>query len=166
MKQSYFLSIKLIKQISFILLLSLFMGLVPNFPLIKKYFQGEYQYGFVSLEEYPSITFITLAEAEELFSQDEALFIDSRDKKAFKAGHILRAINIPFMEYKKRGYHNLLSIPLEKTLVVYCDGSSCQSSITLAKLLHRKGFKNINVFFGGWAEWLVGELPVSSEDDS
>lgn len=142
------------------------MGLVSNFPLIKKYLQGKFKDSFISLEKYPSIVFITLAEAEGLFKQSKALFIDSREKEAFKAGHILGAVSIPIMEHKREESLNLFSIPLEKTLVVYCDGSGCQSSIHLAKLLHKKSFEDIRIFFGGWAEWMKQGLPVSKESDT
>lgn len=155
-----------IKQITFIILFSLIIGLGVNFPLIKRYFRGEFRYGFLSIEKFPSIVFINLAEADDLFSKGKALFIDSRAKETFQAGHILGAINIPFMEQKEERSLDLLSLSLERTLVVYCDGNRCQSSVGLAKILNKKGFKDIKIFFGGWAEWLMGGLPISSEDDS
>lgn len=154
---------KLIRQIVLILLVSLIIGLGVNFSLIKKYFQGEFRYGFISSEEYPSITFITLQEAEGLFSVGEALFIDSRPEEAFQAGHILGAENIPFEERKEEEVLDFPSLPTEGTIVIYCDGSECNSSLELAKVLHQKGLKDIRVFFGGWVEWVREGLPVSSE---
>jgi len=154
---------RLVQQIVFILILSSIIGLGANFSLIKKYIQGEFRHTFLSSEEYPSIAFITFEEAEELFSKGEALFIDSRPEEAFQEGHILGATNIPFEEQKEETL-NLLSLALEETLVVYCDGSECRSSVELAKLLHEKGFKDIKVFFGGWIEWKKEGVPVSSEN--
>lgn len=155
-----------IQQIIFILIISLIIGLGTNFSLMKKYFQGEFQYSFISSEEYPSILLITLAEAEKLFSKEKALFIDSRNKEVYRTGHILGSINIPFIEYKEKKHIDSLSIPFEKTLVIYCDSSECQYSISLAKLLHKKGYKDIRVFLGGWEEWATKGLPMSSKDDS
>ncbi|NIO48149.1 MAG: hypothetical protein GTN73_01725 [Candidatus Aminicenantes bacterium] len=154
---------KLILQIALILFLSLIIGLGINFSLIKKYFLGDFRFGFISLEEYDSITFITLGEAEGLFSEGETLFIDSRPKEAFQAGHILGAVNIPFEEYKKEKALDLIFLPPEETVVVYCDGSECHSSLELAKVLHQKGLLDIRIFFGGWVEWTNEGLPVSSE---
>jgi len=156
---------RLLRQISLILFLSLIIGLGINFSLIKKYFQGEFRHGFISSEEYPSITFITLGEAEGLFSAGVALFIDSRLKEAFQAGHILGARNIPFEERKEEEALGLIFLLPEATVVIYCDGSECNSSLELAKLFHKKGFKDIRVFFGGWDEWVREGLPVSSEYD-
>lgn len=155
---------KLLKEILLILILSSILGFGANFSLIKKYFQGEYRHAFLSKEEYPSITFITLTEAEDLFSQGKALFIDSRSEKDFRSGHVPAAVNIPVDEKKEEAFDSF-SFPKERTLVIYCDGSECQSSVVLAKLLHQKGFVNIKVFFGGWVEWKREGLPVTMEND-
>jgi rhodanese-related sulfurtransferase len=152
---------KLIRQIVLILFASLIIGLGINFSLIRKYFQGEFRHGFISSEEYPSITFITLQEAEGLFSVGGALFIDSRPEEAFQAGHILGAENIPFEERKAEDVFDLPSLLTEGIVVIYCDGSECNSSLELAKVLHQKGLKDIRVFFGGWVEWVREGLPVS-----
>jgi rhodanese-related sulfurtransferase len=154
---------KLFLQIALILFLGLIIGLGINFSLIQKYFLGDFRFGFISLDEYSSVMFITLGEAEELFLEREALFIDSRPKEAFKAGHIMGAVNIPFEEYKKEKALDLIFLPPEGTVVIYCDGSECNSSVELAKVLHQKGLLDIRIFFGGWVEWTGEGLPVSSE---
>jgi len=136
-----------------------------NFSLLKKYLRGEFVQGFVSSEEYPRISFITLTEAEDLFVTQEALFIDSREKEAFVSGHILGALNIPYEEEDGKLELDSLNISSQNTLVVYCDGSECQSSILLAKLLHEHGFEDIRVFLGGWREWSEMGLPVTEEND-
>lgn len=156
---------KLLQHIVLILALGSALGFLTHLSLIKKYFHGEFRHAFLSKEDYPSITFIALEEAEDLFSGGEALFIDSRDKKDFRKGHILGAVNVPFVERKEEAL-DLRFIPLKKTLVVYCDGSECQSSVALSKVLHKKGFAPVKVFFGGWVEWLKKGLPVEREDDS
>jgi len=157
---------KMIQRVALILLFSSIIGLGANISLIKKFFNGEYQFGFFSLEEFSSIVFITLGEAEELFATGSALFIDSRAAEDFKKGHIFGAVNIPFVERKKKEELNMESYPPEGIYVVYCDANECQSSVELAKRLHEKGFQDIRVFFGGWEEWVREGLPVSREDDS
>lgn len=140
-------------------------GLGINARLIKRYVQGEFRHGFISTEEYPSISFISLIEAEDLFAGQQALFIDSRAEEAFKEGHIVGAVNIP---YTKPG---LTPLPddfpawRERTIVIYCDGSECRSSVALAKFLHSQGCTDLRIFFGGWNEWLRIGLPVEREDD-
>jgi len=140
-------------------------GLGINARLVKRYMQGEFRQDFFSAEEYPSITRITLPEAEDLFAGQQVLFIDSRAAEAFKEGHIFGAVNIP---YEKPGR---ISIPddllawRERTLVIYCDGSECRSSVALAKFLHSQGCTDLRVFFGGWDEWLVAGLPITTKEN-
>jgi len=153
---------KLFQKAASIVVLSFIIGFGVNFSLVKKYFQGEFRHAFILSEEFPSIKFISLAEAEELFSRGEALFIDTRSEEDFRAGHIFGARSIPFVEHEEEKVLNLLPFPLDKTLVVYCDGSECQSSVELAKFLHKKDFRDIRVFFGGWVEWVREGLPVDS----
>ncbi len=156
---------KLLIHIGFIMALGVLLGFGTNVRLIKQFLGGEFQYSFISSEEYPSIFFIMLPEAEELFSMNETLFIDSRNAEIFKAGHIFGAVNIPYEDKVDTGLLEELSVPKEKSLVIYCDGSQCQSSVGLARLIHDKGFTNIKVFFGGWREWEMAGLPVEKNDD-
>ena len=153
---------KLFQHAASIVILSFIIGFGVNFSLVKKYFQGEFRHAFMLSEEYPSIKFISLAEAEELFSKGEALFIDTRSEEDFQAGHIFGARNIPFVEHEEVKVLDVLPFPLDKTLVVYCDGSECQSSVELGKFLHKSDFRDIRVFFGGWVEWVREGLPVDS----
>jgi rhodanese-related sulfurtransferase len=155
---------KLCYQIVLIVVLSFALGLVLNFSLVRKHLRGEFERGFISEEEYPNITFITLAEAEDLFLQGAAVFIDSRTVEKFRSGRILGAVNIPFEGELDTNSIDSLSYPEEQILVIYCDGSDCQSSVQLAKDLHERGFLSLKVFFGGWEEWLREGLPI--EDDS
>jgi len=156
---------KLLIPIIIIIALGVLLGFGTNVRLIKQFLGGEFQYGFISSEEYPSIAFIMLPEAEGLFSMNEAQFIDSRNVQAFKAGHIAGAVNIPYEEANEMLLLNQFSIPKEKTLVVYCDGSECQSSVGLSRLLHDQEFTDIRVFFGGWKEWQMEGLPIETGDD-
>ncbi len=136
------------------------LGLGWNFPLLKRYLRGEFRQSFLAPEKYPGIAFISLAEAQDLFVGGQALFVDSRSREEYSAGHILGAINIPFEEKKAKETVGKLGIPASKMIVVYCHGGDCQMSIGLAKLLSSAGFKTIKIYSGGWAEWAAAGLPV------
>lgn len=156
---------KIVWEILFILLLSCILGFGVNFSLIKRFVKGEFAQSFISAKKYPHISFITLAEAEDLFISQKALFIDSRREEAYFSGHILGALNIPYEGGEEGLRLERFDLNLKKMLVVYCDGSECQSSIQLAKFLHEYGFKDIRVFFGGWQEWVEAGLPVEEKND-
>ncbi|MGD9344856.1 MAG: rhodanese-like domain-containing protein [Candidatus Aminicenantes bacterium] len=154
----------LIFQIGIILCLSFVIGVTSNLALIEEYRKGDFSQSFLSQEEFPAIQFIGIFEAEELFIGGNAVFLDSRAEEKYSEGHIQGAVNIPFED----GEHivdDRLAFPHVTTLVVYCDGNECQSSVLLAKVLAKFGFDDIRIFFGGWAEWLAAGLPMSEGND-
>ena len=156
---------KIILHTLLIVALRILLGFAVNFGLIKQFLRGDFVYGFISSEKYPSISFITLPEAEDLFAQQAALFVDSREVEAYREGHIFGAVNIPYEDNGDTRLLTELLVPKVRILVVYCDGSECQSSVRLAKRLDEEGFTNIKVFFGGWEEWLREGLPITTGND-
>jgi rhodanese-related sulfurtransferase len=155
---------KLIVHVFIVLGLSLLIGISANLSLINQYRQGEFRESFLSSEDFPAIQFIGVFEAEILFVEQNAVFLDSRIEEKYLEGHILGALNIPFESGESIGEEQL-SFPQDKTLVVYCDGNECQSSVLLAKVLAQRGFEDIRVFFGGWIEWVAAGLPQSERND-
>jgi rhodanese-related sulfurtransferase len=160
-----------------ILAVSFTFGVAVNFGLVRRFLRGEFRQGYLDTASYPGIRFITLAEAEDLFAGSKtagredpraAVFVDSRSRDLFAAGHVPGARNIPLDELTapKRGPEGPgllaaeLSGPPERILVIYCEGGDCHTSIALARLVHDAGFKDVRIFSGGWAEWSEAGLPV------
>ncbi len=106
-----------------------------------------------------NIEMISLATAKELFESNNALFIDARHESDFQAGHIRGAVNVALKKFDTH-FAKLNNISKDKLLIVYCDGSECNSSIELAVKLMESGFTNVKVFFGGWQEWNSAKLPI------
>ena len=156
---------ELIFQVIIILCLSFVIGISVNLSLIKQYRKGDFNQSFFSPEDFPSMQFIGILEAEDLFVGENAVFLDSRAEEKYLEGHILGAINIPF-EGGEHIVEEQLLLSRQATLIVYCDGNECQSSVLLAKVLAEYGFEDIRVFFGGWAEWVAAGLPLSEKNDS
>jgi len=150
---------KIIKEIILIILVSACVGLLVNISLIKRYLEGEFNLSFLSAKEFPVVSYITLAEAESLFAQGQAVFVDTRSEESYRQGHIVGAVNIPFEEFDPGVLENI-SLPYDLPIVVYCDGSECQSSTNLAKHLAGQDYKDIKVFFGGWQEWKDSGFPI------
>lgn len=150
---------KIIKEIILIISVSVCVGLLVNISLIKRYFGGEFNLSFLSAEEFLGVSYITLAEAESLFALGQAVFVDTRSEESYRQGHIVGAVNIPFEAFDPGVLENI-PLPYDNPIVVYCDGSECQSSTNLAKHLAEKDYADIRVFFGGWEEWKNSELPI------
>jgi rhodanese-related sulfurtransferase len=154
-----------------IVVLSIVLAAAFNFSLLRRYAAGEFRGGFIDRREYAGIRFITLAETEDLFARrtqgaEGLLFIDSRGREDFAAGHIPAALSVPLdrMQGSKKSdpgskWAGTLDFPGAQTLVIYCEGGDCQTSISLAKIIHDKGYKDIRIFAGGWAEWSAAGLP-------
>jgi rhodanese-related sulfurtransferase len=106
-------------------------------------------------------TFLTYEEAQALYLQERALFIDARHAYDFSLGHIKGAINVPLSEFEKN--HSILAdVPKDRMLVLYCDGVECNSSLELAKMLFGSGYVYVKIFFGGWNEWLAHKQPTET----
>jgi len=109
----------------------------------------------------PAPTPINLPDAKALFDTDAAVFVDARHYFDFRRGHIKSALNIPLSEFDSR-QTSIDSLPRNKTIIVYCDGSECNSSIELAAKLYEIGFGGIRIFFGGWEDWIANKFPTES----
>ncbi|HUU37842.1 MAG TPA: rhodanese-like domain-containing protein [Candidatus Desulfaltia sp.] len=159
------------REILLIIILSCLLGVAVNISLLRRFVAGEFRQSFVDEREYAGIRFISLAEAEDLFARkiqtgEGAVFIDSRSRQDFAAGHIPGALNVPVGELKNErktpsgeALSAALSFPVDQVLVVYCEGGDCQTSVALATLIHERGFTDIRILSGGWEEWVAAGLP-------
>jgi rhodanese-related sulfurtransferase len=102
------------------------------------------------------ITTISVEEAKAMLDKGGLAFLDVREPKEYRSGHVPGAINVPrglleFQVGSKLADKNAV-------VVVYCKsgGRSCLSSDTLVKM----GYKNIKNMDGGWKAWLSAGYPV------
>ncbi|MDD8020723.1 MAG: rhodanese-like domain-containing protein [Acidobacteriota bacterium] len=142
--------------------LSIILGLASHPRLVKRFIAGEFKQTFILKENYPQLVFISLPEAEDAWSRRQAVFLDSRSREDFNRGHIPGAVSVPFEELKMGDEGLLALIPDSPEIVIYCEGGDCQASLSLARILDSRGFRNLRVFLGGWAEWTQSGLPVET----
>jgi rhodanese-related sulfurtransferase len=145
--------------------LSVLVAAAVHFPLVKRFARGEFRETFFSQADYPGVRLITLQEAEDLWAAGETVFFDARGAGPYGEGHVPRARNLPEAESRRQFPADVLELPRERTLVVYCEGGDCQSSLLLAKRLRDERFKDIRVLTGGWEEWKKAGLPEAKGDD-
>ncbi len=107
----------------------------------------------------PALHIISPEEARSVFESGSALFIDARAEFDFNLGHIPGAMNLPLKDFDTKK-STLANLPNNKSLVTYCDGTECNSSLELAVKLQAEGFNNVSVFFGGWRDWQAMGLPT------
>lgn len=133
---------------------------VVHLPLLRRFARGEFRTAFLDADRSAAIRTITLAEAEDLFTGGGALFIDARAADLFAAGHVPSARNLPYERRRRSLRREAVGVPPERTIVLYCEGGDCRSSLGLARLLAGLDYRDVRVFPGGWAEWLRAGLPV------
>jgi len=107
---------------------------------------------------------ISLSEAEKLFTEKGAVFIDARSDEDFRKGHILWAKGLPWQDVDRRFIEVIEDISPDMTIITYCDGETCKLGHDLALFLLDMGFKHVRVLVNGWSAWQDINLPVGNED--
>lgn len=99
---------------------------------------------------------VTAEAAEAMRDKGGTYFLDTREEKEFKRGHIPGAINIPrgWLEFR------IADLVPEKDadIVIYCK-SGDRSSLGVVSLL-RMGYRNAVNLKGGWRAWDKAGYPV------
>lgn len=103
-----------------------------------------------------SVKCISVQEAKALLGKSGLVFLDVREPKEYKAGHIPGSVNIPrgLVEFKIDK-----KIPDKNTkIVVYCKsgGRACLCGVNLCKM----GYKDVVNIEGGWKAWAKAGYPV------
>ncbi len=111
--------------------------------------------------------YISIGEAADFFNTPGVLFVDARDEWDYNEGHIRGAVNIPFETDDETILENFMAeTPKDQPLVVYCNGADCDLSLYLGRTLAAEGFTGVNIFFGGWTDWQLQELPFGKSSES
>ncbi len=85
---------------------------------------------------------------------DRVLWVDARPRAKFDAGHIDGAVLLNEDEWDGLVPAFLDAWEPEKTVVVYCDGGSCDASHAVARRLREElKLENVRVLKGGWKAW-------------
>jgi rhodanese-related sulfurtransferase len=155
---------RVLAQAAALVALSVLVGAAVHFPLVGRFARGEFRETFFQASEYPGIRLISLEEAEDIWQTQVAVFIDARRNELYREGHVPRSLNLPANESARTLPSLVMTFAREGTVVVYCEGGDCQSSLDLAKRLHEAGFRDIRVSTGGWDEWRAAGLPEEKSD--
>ncbi len=102
----------------------------------------------------------TVDEAFAIFSDQKALFVDAREDALFNEGHIKGAVSLFVNDYGKRFAGFMEKVPLDRPIVAYCSGRSCEDSHTLARYLKEDGYTDVRVFVDGYPAWAEEGHPV------
>jgi len=100
-----------------------------------------------------TIPALTLSQVRAGIKVGGATLLDVRSEAEWKTGHAPRSLNIPVGDLDGR----LNDIPRERSIIVHCQ-SGARAAIA-ASLLMARGFSDVQLFPGGFAEWRAAGEP-------
>jgi rhodanese-related sulfurtransferase len=105
---------------------------------------------------------IEATEAKQFFDSGEAVFLDARVEDEYAEGHIKGAKTWPFNQFLEYLEFYETEIQFDTHLVIYCEGGDCDQSESLAEDLRITGFKNVNIYEGGYEQWTDMNMPIEA----
>ncbi|MDX2350137.1 MAG: rhodanese-like domain-containing protein [Porticoccus sp.] len=93
--------------------------------------------------------------ATRMLNTDEAVLLDIREAKDFKAGHIAGAFNIPHTKLQDR----LVELEAHREKAIIIADKAGQHTGAIGRRLQQKEF-NVQRLTGGMMEWQNQKLPV------
>ena len=99
---------------------------------------------------------VSVSDAKALLDKGGYIFLDCREPKEFKMGHVPGAMNIPrgLLEFKITK-----KVPDKNAkIAMYCKsgGRGCLATCTLCRM----GYKNVKNMAGGWKAWEKAGYPI------
>jgi rhodanese-related sulfurtransferase len=104
---------------------------------------------------------VDIHEFRRLLDGLDCLVVDARPEIFHRLGHVPKALALPrddFETYYQK-HRATLEAYKDRTLLIYCSGSSCEDSHLVANALDRLGYQQLAIFTGGWSQWTAQRLP-------
>jgi rhodanese-related sulfurtransferase len=98
--------------------------------------------------------------AKTLYDSGQVLFVDARSREDYAAGHIKGAFSLPIAEFDEQIDKFSALFELDKPIVTYCSGRTCEDSHHLAQLLIDRGYQNTSVMIDGFPGWEAEGYPI------
>jgi rhodanese-related sulfurtransferase len=95
-------------------------------------------------------------QAITLVNSEDGVFLDVREGKDYKQGHIADALHIPFAKLKSR--EDELKAYRDRPVIIVCKMG--QQAGAAAKQLRAAGFSKVYKMAGGMLEWRNLQLPL------
>jgi rhodanese-related sulfurtransferase len=98
--------------------------------------------------------------AKTLYDSGNVLFVDARSREDYKDGHVKGAYSLPVGDFDEQIDEFLERFALDRPIVTYCSGRTCEDSHHLAQLLISRGYQNTSVMIDGFPGWKDEGYPV------
>ncbi len=111
-------------------------------------------------EKLKDVPRLTLEKAREYYDSGKYKFVDARPQYKYIEAHIKGAYSLSASFFIKQFTAFKETVVSEDELVVYCSNTECKLSEIVSGELLDNGYKKINIFEGGWAEWEAKQFPM------
>lgn len=102
---------------------------------------------------------VSPGEATRMLNHDNAIMIDMREDKDYRAGHIVNAIHAPVNSDSNSGKIDKYR---DKPVIVYCQRG--QRSSAYCGKLKKQGFESVYHLKGGLLAWQKEALPLTKNN--
>jgi rhodanese-related sulfurtransferase len=102
---------------------------------------------------------LPMARVRTIMKGAAAIILDARSGREFAEGHLPGALNIPIDNFGDYYNHLDEQVPMDATVIVYCQSVTCDQSENLARELRLMGYERVLVYRGGWEEWSEAGFP-------
>jgi rhodanese-related sulfurtransferase len=89
----------------------------------------------------------------------DILVVSNDPQESFEEGHIPGAISFPWTDTLKVP----VTLPRNKTLILYCSCSHEEDSSDMAAKLARFGYRNVKLLEGGFLKWSELKYPIEKK---
>jgi len=100
---------------------------------------------------------VDLAELLRLLEVGEAVVLDVRPEREFRAGHIAGALSVPLEELEAR----LHVLPADQEIIAYCRGPYCAMAEEAVATLEANGYRARRLTLG-FPDWRAAGHPVAT----
>ena len=117
------------------------------------FIDGEFVEGYVYVPDFMAPDELK----RRIEASDTGVVVDTAAPLIFEEEHIPGSVNYPWV-------HELelpVTLPRDKTLVLYCACNDHEDSRDMAQKLSLAGYLNVQVLEGGWFKWLDLEYPIA-----
>lgn len=92
--------------------------------------------------------------------EEGVIVVDVQPEGVYAAGHIKGAVSLPWEQNLK----SAPNLPKDKLLVLYCDCTHEEDSISMSvQLMEKWDYTNIKLLDGGWSGWIKLGYPVEGK---
>ncbi len=106
--------------------------------------------------------FTTLKDAKAWFDKGSAIFVDTRFREDYEAGHIQGALSLCFEQLDELYDQVLGQVSKDRLIVTYCSDPECASAVKLADALVARGHTRVVILLEGLPGWMGAGYPVVS----